>query len=422
MANVEQMEISISRCLYRKKNTFELCHRCAKKNSLFCRYHNYSTTKDVYKIYYELFKDKSLISQNDIYKLYTHIYDTIVIIDYTENVQGELFKKILHHIPFSILKKASTRYIKNRTYSKEEIYDILYKLNKNTYDININYNSYKTYYTYNRFDIVKKYQEKIRYNLLIRKDNEAVYINDEDLFSCEKICDIPKKHLFSFKENIGAYAFDVIELEYFVKNCYNEGVEPYNPYTREKLSENVLWKLKMFIINNNITTRNKEYKWDSNIRAFTDLSITIERNGFYNNPEWFNKMKTSDILKTIKYFKDFSSNIQESNDFFCDINANTLVFDFCREAIKMFNECKDDLYILCCNFIKALSLCSNDFYENLPAWLLGTETPSMVSNFMSIFDRNNLDVLIDNNMNSNIDINYTNATNNFLLYYYVEYM
>jgi hypothetical protein len=88
----------------------------------------------------------------------------------------------------------------------------------------------------------------------------------------------------------------------------------------------------------------------------------------------------------------------------------------------MFNECKDDLYVLCCNFIKALALCSNDFYENMPTWLLGTETPSMVSNLMSVFDRNALDVLIDNNLNSNMDINYINATNNFLLYYYVEYM
>jgi len=414
MESIENHVNIISRCLYRKKDTFELCHRCAKKNTLFCRYHNYSTTKDVYKIFYELFKDKSMINQNDIYKLYRHIYDTIVIICYTENVPGELFKKILHYIPFNILIKASAKYIKNRTYSKGEIYDILYKLNTYTYNID---NIYKK-----GLAIIKKHQEKIKYNLLIRHDTNCNYINDEDLFSCEQICDIPKNMLFSFKDKKGSYAFNVVEFEYFVKNCHYERVEPYNPYTREKLSESVLWKLKMFIMKNNITTRNKEYKWDSNIRAFTELSITIERNGFYNNPEWFNKMKTTEILKTIKYFKDFSSNIPESDNFFCDINANTLVFDFCREAIKMFNECKDDLYVLCCNFIKALALCSNDFYENMPTWLLGTETPSMVSNLMSVFDRNALDVLIDNNLNSNMDINYINATNNFLLYYYVEYM
>jgi len=189
----------------------------------------------------------------------------------------------------------------------------------------------------------------------------------------------------------------------------------------------------MFIKKNNITSRIQEYRWESNIHAFTDLSIIIERNGFYNNPEWFIKMGTPDILKTIKYFKDFSSNIRESDNFFCDINANTVVFDFCREAIKMFNECKDDLYVLCCNFIKALSLCSNDFYENLPSWLLGTETPSLISNLMSVFERNGFDFLMDNNMysdnnmnmnmnNMNMNMNNMDATNNFLLYYYVEYM
>lgn len=447
MANIELFINSISSCIYRKKDTFELCSRCAKKNSLFCRYHNYSNAKDVYQIFYKIFGNKGLIDQYDIYNLYKHLFDTFVIIYYKEDVGGEIFKKILHYIPFNILLKASAKYIKNRTYSKEEIYDILYKLNNNTYNINNK-----------ECDIIKKYQEKIKYNIMMRNDNREAIINDDDLFTCEKISDIPKKHMFILKDKYGSYAFDVVELEYFVKNCYNEKVDPYNPYTREKFSENVLWKLKIFIKKNDVVLRVREYKWESNIRAFTDLSITIERNGFYNNPEWFNKMKTADILKTIKYFKDFSSNIRESDKFFCDINANTVVFDFCREAIKMFDECNNDLYVLCCNFVKALALCSNDFYENLPSWLLGTETFSLISNLMSTFDRNGLDYLMDStnpnanmysnmntnmytnmysNMNSNMYTNINmnldvdtdtnmnsniNATNNFLLYYYVEYM
>lgn len=413
MTNIELQLNSISSCIYRKKDTFELCSRCAKKNSLFCRYHNFSNAKDVHQIFYKVFDNKSLIEQYDIYNLYKHVYDCFVTIYNTENVCGELFKKMLHYIPFNILLKASAKYIKNRTYSREEIYDILYRLNNNTYNIN------------NKLcDFFKKYQENIKYNIMVRKDDRERIINDDDLFTCEKICDIPKKHMFILKDKCGSYAFDVVELEYFVKNCYNEKVAPYNPYTREKLSEHVLWKLKIFIKKNDVVLRVREYKWESNIRAFTDLSITIERIGFYNNPEWFNKMKTTDILKTIKYFKDFSSNIRESDKFFCDINASTVVFDFCREAIKMFDECNNDLYVLCCNFVKALSLCSNDFYENLPTWLLGTETHSLISNLMSIFDRNGLDFLMDTtnhnvNMNSNTN---TDATNNFLLYYYVEYM
>ena len=141
------------------------------------------------------------------------------------------------------------------------------------------------------------------------------------------------------------------------------------------------------------------------MHGFTDLSIEIERRGFYNNPIWFSKMKSYDFLKTIKYFRDFSNNIEQHKLYFNDINANTLYFDFCKDGIKMFRECKDDLYILCCNFIKALALCSRDFYENLPEWILNIHTQSHTTNMMNQ----------SNEMT-------TNNANNFLLYYYVEYM
>ena len=74
----------------------------------------------------------------------------------------------------------------------------------------------------------------------------------------------------------------------------------------------------------------------------------------------------------------------------------------------MFKECNDDLYILCCNLIKALAMCSVDFYENIPGWLSSSQTSSSVSSIFSIFG--------DDFTNT------SNGTNNFLLYYYVEYM
>lgn len=52
------------------------------------------------------------------------------------------------------------------------------------------------------------------------------------------------------------------------------------------------------------------------MNAYTDLSIEIERRGFYNNPEWFKKMSRADLFKCIKLFRDFSLNIEESKNIF----------------------------------------------------------------------------------------------------------
>jgi hypothetical protein len=162
------------------------------------------------------------------------------------------------------------------------------------------------------------------------------------------------------------------------------------------------------------------------MHAFTDLSIELERRGFYNSPDWLNKMSNEDILKTIKYFRDFSMNVQENNRYFNDVIDDNIVFNFCKDGIKMLKECKNDLYVLCCNFVKALAMCSNEFYENIPSWMSGLNTSSILSSVFSIFDQgdgNNLD--LSNNLTFPMlpSLSQTlNNPNNFLLYYYVEYM
>ena len=94
--------------------------------------------------------------------------------------------------------------------------------------------------------------------------------------------------------------------------------------------------------------------------------------------------------------------------------------------------------------MKSLALCSNEFYNNIPDWLSTYETPSYISNinnfasFISTLISNNnhsnlmdvdMNMDISNDMNSytsNQEVNLTtpiiSPSNNFLLYYYVEYM
>jgi hypothetical protein len=314
----------------------------------------------------------------------------------------------------------------------------------------LNYNTYKFSNKCN-INILKYFQNIVKYKLLcIQDSSNCNFLNDEDLFTTENINNIDADMLFTIKDIKGTYAFNIVELDFFIRKCLNDNVVPYNPYTREALHDKTIWRLNMKMKYHNIAKRKDECLWTTEMNAFTDLSIEIERRGFYNNPEWFKKMSKNDLLKCIKLFRDFSSNVEESKIYFLNINDDTFTYDFCKESIKMFNECKDDLYILCCNYMKSIALCSNDFYSNLPEWLSTYETTSYISNisnftsFIStlisndVSNNNNLNNSTDiTNDNSNImDINYNmnidditsvqptiiSPSNNFLLYYYVEYM
>jgi hypothetical protein len=315
------------------------------------------------------------------------------------------------------------------------------------------------------------------------------YLNDDDVFSLQSINSIHPRKLFTIKDIKGVYAFDIVELEYFVRKCLNDNVAPYNPYTREAFGDKIIWRLNKQMQYNNIIKKSDDCRWTTDMNAYTDLSIEIERRGFYNNPEWFKKMTQKDFLKCIKLFRDFSSNVEESKGYFVNISDGTggaggaslaFTYDFCKEGIRMFNECNDDLYILCCNFMKSLALCSNDFYNNIPEWLSTYETTSYISNnltsYISTLMNNNAaaatavaanaanaananvaavaninyeeydynsintsgvgDDLLNNRINNVLGTNNNptsttsttsaistiNPSNNFLLYYYVEYM
>jgi hypothetical protein len=286
--------------------------------------------------------------------------------------------------------------------AKPSIYANIYLLNKNTYLFSKKCNT-------NR---LIEFQKIVRYKLL-SIDNTSIfngYLNDADVFSLQDVSEIHPRKLFTVKDIKGAYAFDIVELEYFVRKCVNDNVAPYNPYTREAFSDKIIWRLNRQIEYNNIIKKSDECLWTTDMNAYTDLSIEIERRGFYNNPEWFKKMSQKDFLKCIKLFRDFSSNIEESKRYFVNICASSqsFTYDFCKECIKMFNECNDDLYILCCNFMKSLALCSNDFYNNIPDWLANYETTSYISNlsnFTSIISS-----LINNNNINNINIPSNNLT------------
>ena len=424
------------RCIYRKKNCFRLCNKKTIKNSYYCCYHIHSKKKYLCKIFYNIFEDKYALNTYDIYKMYKYIYeDPSNDGDAFINI---LFIDLLKIFPITKLTNIYENYIDNETFTnKNTIYDKIYLLNYNTHLFSNKCNK----------NILKYFQNVVKYKLLcIQNSSNCKFLNDEDLFTTENINNIDANMLFTIKDIKGTYAFNIVEFEFFVRKCLNDNIVPYNPYTREVLHDKIIWRLDMKMKYHNIAKRKDKCLWTTDMNAFTDLSIEIERRGFYNNPEWFKKMTRNDLLKCIKLFRDFSSNIEESKKYLINIEDDTFTFDFCKESIRMFNECKDDLYILCCNYMKSIALCSNDFYCNLPEWLSTYETPShisTISNFSSFIstlisndENNNLNNLTDIRNTNIMDINYNmniddmsrvqpriiSPSNNFLLYYYVEYM
>ena len=421
------------RCIHRKKKCFHLCNKTAIKNTFYCCYHIHSKKKHLCKIFYKLFEEKHDLNCSDIYIIYKYIVDNTTERD--DIFINILFIDLLKMFPIVKLSNIYKNYINSNSITKNEIYTKIYILNNKTFIFNNKCNT----------NNLIQFQNIVKYKLLCTSVGvNSNFLNDEDLFTAANISDIPPDLLFTINDAKGTYGFDIVEFEYFVRKCLEDNIAPYNPYTRETLDDKIIWRLNMKLKYHNIAKKKEECIWKTEMNAYTDLSIEIEKRGFYNNPEWFKNMSRTDFLKCIKLFRDFSCNIEEGKKYFLNISEDRFTDDFCEESIKLFKECNDDLYILCCNYMKSLALCSNEFYNNIPDWLSTYETPSYISNinnfasFISTLISNNnhsnlmdvdMNMDISNDMNSytsNQEVNLTtpiiSPSNNFLLYYYVEYM
>lgn len=393
------MNNTIPYCIYRRPKTLELCCNHCNTDELYCKTHC-KFGNIVHEIINNVVNKKVHLDVFDIYKIYNYIYDNddnIELID-TEEKQKRIFLKFVNSFYFEKLMEMYEKYpfIKN---SKNKIVIVkrIHEINSNTYRIS---KDVEKIIKIQKIFLSKKRENTISYNI---KD----IINKEDIFTLELIEDIPRDRLFLFEnKNRNLYAFDVIELEYFIRNNKHN---PYNPYTNELIGEDVIKNMEDFIRLNKLNKKNinNDFIWDNKIHAFTDLSIEIERHGFYNSPNWFLKFDRKSFGNVIKIFRDFSVNINVSHGYFKNVSyiishynesdLKKLIFEFCKEGIKLFRECHQNNYILLCNFMKALAMCSQDFYNNIPEWLLNTQTESRI-------------------------MHNTFEMENFLFYYYVEYL
>lgn len=394
-------------CAYRNRVTFDFCYKKNCVGSIFCKNH-INKSKYIYELFRVVFTDKMQIECHDMYMLFKYIKDYVNFEndEDDDNNRQKFFVELLKNIPKYILVNIYQKYWRMPIYLKR-----IYEINENTYRIENECNKSSLIY------IQKRIRDIIIRKSIIKCDMDKC-INKEDPFTYENLEDINSEKLFTFYDIKGnMYAFDIVELDYFIRKCVEEGVKPYNPYTRDLLDQHIINNIRRYMKYKNIKPKDKN-KWETHLQAYTDLSIEIEKQGFYNSPDWFAKMSNETLIKVIKMFKNFSLEVSANSEYFKEYMKDDIIFYFCSEGIRMFSECNEDLYILCCNFMKALAMYSKDFYNNLPEWLIGINTSSRLSSIYSILNMDNDDISILSryryNINRNID--------NFLLYYYVEYM
>ena len=336
-------------CIYRNINNCKSCNFKAKKN--YCNLHN-NNRNIIYEIINNSIGTKQIKTSQDIYQIFSYIYDNQDIY-----IKELLFKKLLLSL---FIKKNYLYTIYPGIYSIDEIFN----LNLNTYNINKEFAK-------DNYSKLQKIKRAI-YRFIIKShiyNPKLTYINSTDPFTFDPIEEIPIKERFIFNDDGNYYCFKANEFNYFISTNSN-----WNPYTKTQLSFKIIRNLNIFInyFNLNIKINNI---WTSINQAYTDVSQSLEKLGFYNNTEWFLKLTSRQIKNIIKFFKLISRN----NDYFLNITEETIFYDFAKDTIRLFENGNSN-FLLCCNYMKSLGVYSNDFYRSLPEWLSDIQTSILFDN------------------------------------------
>jgi len=358
-------------CIFRNINNCKSC--CFRTKGNYCNLH-INNENIIYEIINDAIGIKQITSTVDIYDIFTYIYNNPDIY-----IKEFIFKKILKslYIKQSILRNLYQRI----TYHKYIFnYDVfiskVFELNYNTYNINKKLEKLE----YKPLSIIKRFFKSIIIKPHIYNP-ELTYINDNDPFTMELINEIPIKERFIFHDNNNSYCFKANEFRYFIRTNGN-----WNPYTKNMIDMKIIRKLDYYIDYfglNQITDR----RWKTVEQAFTDVAIAVEKVGFYTNTQWYLKLTSKNIKNIIRLFKIISNhlNVTSTNDYFIDlidINDDNIFYNFAKETIRLF-ENGDSNFLLCCNYMKAISVYSNDFYNSLPEWLSDIESPIIINNYVS---------------------------------------
>jgi len=347
--------------------------RCKNKicqNTKYCKRHK---KKQQYIFEIMSAKIRGVKTENDIYEILKHIYendtyDTNSEINNSPESKRQLFIIILDYLlPQKKIIEIVQSMLIHHGGSKRQMINKIHELMYNTYLLS------EDDIVCNKVSEIQTWFRKYLYRKITEYNTETPE-NNEDPFTYDSIEEIPKNCKFSYKDSKGhVYIFNAVELEYFIRH---QGT--WNPYTKEALSQSIINRLHIFMKYNKLKPKTDEdVVWQTPLHAFTEVSQLMEKMGFYNDVTWFNKLTIGTCKNVIKIYRDLSADITGGQVYFpfgFEISEKNYVFEFCKEIIRLFKEA-DEHYLLCCNFVKALALNIDEFYNNLPSWLLNIESP-----------------------------------------------
>lgn len=336
-------------CIFRNINNCKCCYFKAKKN--YCNLHS-NNRNIIYEIINEAIGIKHIKTSQDIYQIFSYIYNNPDI--YTKEL---IFKKILTTLFINFL------YLK-KIYPESNSIDEVFNLNMNTYNIAKKLADDN----YNQLTKIKQ----AMYKFIIKPhiyNPDLNYTNSNDPFTFDLIEDIPIKERFVFIDNDNYYCFKANEFKYFISTNGN-----WNPYTKRPINPKIVRNLNIYITYYKLDSKT-ENQWNTINQAYTDVSQILEKMGFYNNTEWFLKLTSKQIKNVIKLFKLLTND----SSYFLNINDDNIFYDFAKDTIKLFENGNEN-FLLCCNYMKCLGMYSSDFYNSLPEWLSDIQTPIIIDN------------------------------------------
>ena len=348
--------------------------RCKNKMSQDTKYCKRHKKKHQYIFEIMPAKLRTIKCENDIYEILKHIYENDTYetngeINNSIESKKQLFIIILDYLfPYQrIIEILQSLLIRCTGGSKRQIIRKIHDLMYNTYLLS------EDEIVCSKVCEIQGWYRKYLYRKITEYNTETSE-NNEDPFTYDSIEEIPENCKFSYKDSKGhVYIFNAVELEYFIRH---QGA--WNPYTKEVLSKSVINRLHIFMKYNKLNPKSDEdVVWLTPLHAFTEVSQLMEKMGFYNDVTWFNKLTFGICKNVIKVYRDLCADIPGGQVYFplgFEISEKNYVFDFCKEIIRLFKEA-DEHYLLCCNFVKALALNIDDFYNNLPSWLLNIDSP-----------------------------------------------
>lgn len=187
-------------------------------------------------------------------------------------------------------------------------------------------------------------------------------VNELDIFTFDTIeqLDYP----FYLMDDNHVYCFDVLSLSYNIRINGN-----INPYTNNNIDSNTVDRMYHYMYIKDLYVDDDEYKWQTALNAYTELSIKLDKIGIYTDVNWFMELDYDTMLNILDTYHSygctgyymFSVNFEDVYPYY--------VYDFCKMCLEMLAD-ETDSYYYGMMLYKAIAENSDVFSINAPEWLI----------------------------------------------------